>query len=164
MVDKATQGGPGKEQPLKSNAVSQTVSTPSPVVATDAPAEAPPDRIVAQLRDSVPSRSVTGTFSERETSSVVIQTDETLETFNMLGDLIQGWAQEVKQSHLRAERAEQQAYAVAEKYLRLDKSLKALKKDSKEKEILLNQKCEEQRLKFLSILSKVASKLDIFVE
>ena len=104
---------------------------------------------------------MTATFSEKETSSVVIQTEETLETFNMLGDLIQGWAKEVKQSQLRAERAEKQAYTIAEKYIKLEKALKALKKDSKEKEIYLRQKSEEQRLQFLNVLSKVSSKLDV---
>ena len=159
MVDKATQASPQTKQPA--DAESQTVSS-QPATTNDA--AKPTGEIVAQLHDRGSSRSVTQTFSERETSSVIIQTEETLETFNMLGDLIQGWAQEVKQSQLRAERAEKQAYSIAEKYVKLEKAVKTLKKDFREKEMIWRQKNEEQRLKFLSVLSKVSSKLDVVVE
>ncbi|CAG7786799.1 unnamed protein product [Allacma fusca] len=97
----------------------------------------------------------------KSTTSVIVQTDETLETFDMLGEVIQSWAKEVALSAKRADVAEQEVSNVMDRYKALQVAFLKVKRDWKDKEKYWRKKYDDQRINFVSILSRVSSKLDI---
>jgi hypothetical protein len=65
---------------------------------------------------------------EKEVSSVIVQTDETLETYKILASLIDSWVAEVGASKQRAEVAESRSNRVEDELQKLEKKFKNLQK------------------------------------
>lgn len=102
------------------------------------------------------------TIKSRRSDSVEVQTDETMETFRILGTLIESWVAEVGESEERARKAEAEAAELTKGLTILKKNFKKLSKlvilcrrEWRNRESIIVERCnlaEERFRKFLITL------------
>src|ERR1700759_4939860 len=85
-----------------------SVQTSDVMVDAASPAHGASSSSLYEALLAVPNTRLSSSVSKPEVSSVVIQTEETLQTYDQLGEVIQEWAQEVFVSGQRADAAEKQ--------------------------------------------------------
>lgn len=119
--------------------------------------------------DSQPRTSnVNSHVEEKETSSVIVQTDETLETYKILASLIDNWSREVNASKQRAEFAEGKTRAAEEEVKGLNKKFKHLqklavncRKEWKKQEDNLRTANTQMKAHYVEMLQHLNDKLDV---
>jgi len=112
--------------------------------------------------------SLSSVSEEKETSSVVCQTDETLETYKILASLIDSWAGEVASSKQKAEHADQRSQSAEDELKKLKKQFKQMEKMAvscrkawKKQEESLKQKNSDMKAHYVEMLKTLNNKLEV---
>lgn len=165
IVNPVTETGDGKEfkeEGVQVNFANVLANTQDD---TDAAVRAPPATATHSSRTSNISSTSTE-VSSKETSSVIVQTEETLETYKILASLIDSWAQEVSICKQRAELAEGKSQAAEEELKLLNKKFKQLqkmaltcRKEWKKQEESLKAENYQMKAHYLEMLKKLNEKL-----
>lgn len=107
-------------------------------------------------------------INEKETSSVIIQTDETLETYKILGTLLTTWSNEVQTAKANEEECMLKCRKYEEDINKLRKDFKMLhkiatkcRKESKLKEENLTKEINRMKARYMEVLQQLDQKLDI---
>jgi len=105
-------------------------------------------------------------LEEKEVSSVIVQTDETLETYKILASLIDSWVTEVAASKKRAEAAETRSanfqkdlLKLTTNYKELQEATKTLHQDLHVKQECMRKKYEGMKTKYIETLAKLHEKV-----
>lgn len=105
-------------------------------------------------------------LEEKETSSVIVQTDETLETYKILAALIDNWSREATACKRRAEFAETKTKTAEEdlkalnlKFQQLQKATHACRKQWKKQEERLRATNAHLKAHYVDIMKKLDEQL-----
>lgn len=114
------------------------------------------------------SPSNSGFGEEKETSSVLVQTDETLDTYKTLAALIDSWSREVTVCKQRADFAESKSSAAEEelktlngKFIQLQKATKLCRKQWKKQEENLRSTNAKMKAHYMEVMHHLDDKLAI---
>lgn len=105
---------------------------------------------------------------ELSTSNAVIQTEETLETYKILGQLLASWSSEIQvakakeeESDLKCREFEQELNKLRKQFKLLQKVATTCRKESKRREEVFKQEIDELKARHVEVLQKLDQKLNV---